>query len=80
MVFIDLENAYDRVPRDLNWWVLNNKNVPRCYIEIIKDMHERAVTSVRTTCRETGDFPATISLYQGSTLSPYLLALIMGEY
>ena len=49
MVFIDLEKVYDRVPRDLIWWVLTKKNVPRGYIEIIKDMYEGAVTSVRTT-------------------------------
>ena len=49
MVFINLEKGYDRVPRDLIWWVLNKRNVPQGYIEIIKDMYERAVTSVRTT-------------------------------
>ena len=40
MVFIDLEKAYDKVPRDLIWWVLNKRDVPRSYIEIIKDMYE----------------------------------------
>ena len=40
---IDLEKTYDRVPRDLIWWVLNKRNVPRCYIEIIKDMYEGAI-------------------------------------
>ena len=51
----------------------------RGYIEIIKDMNKGDVTSVRTTCGETGKFPVTIGLHQGSTLSPYLFALIMGE-
>ena len=49
MVFIDLEKAYNRVPRDLTGWVLNKRNVSRGYIEIIKDVYERAVTNVRTT-------------------------------
>ena len=53
MVFIDLEKAYDRVLRDLIWWDLNKKNVSRGYIEIIKDIYEGAVTSVRTTCGQT---------------------------
>ena len=57
MVFINLEKAYYRLPRDLIWRVLNQMNVPRGYIEIINDMYERAVTSVRTTCGETGKLP-----------------------
>ena len=63
MVFIDLEKAYDRVPRDLIWCVLNKRNVARCFIEIIKDMHGRAVTSVRTTCGDISEFSVTIGLH-----------------
>ena len=54
-------------------------NGPRGYIEIIKDMYEGAVTSVRTTCGKTEEFPITIDLHQGSALSPYLFVLIMDE-
>ena len=79
MVFIDLEKAYDRVPRDLILWDLNKRNVPRGYIEIITNMYEEAVTSMRTTCGETGKFSVTIGLHHGPTLSPYLFALIMDE-
>ena len=63
MVFINLKKAYDRVPRDLIWSVLNKLKVPRCYIKIIKDMYEGAVTSVRITYEETGEFPMTIGLH-----------------
>ena len=36
-------------------------------------MYERAVTSVRTTCGETGEFLVTIGLHGGSTLNPHLM-------
>ena len=71
MVFIDLEKAYDRIPGDLIWWALNKRNVPRSYNEMIKDMYDEAITSVRITCGETGEFPVTTGLHQGSALSPY---------
>ena len=37
------------------------------------------VTSVRTTCGETGEFLVTIGLHLGSALSRYLFALITDE-
>jgi len=48
MVFIDLEKAYDTVPRELLWWTLMKKRVPIKYIDIIKDMFKGVVANVRT--------------------------------
>ena len=48
MVFIDLEKAYDRVPRDVLWQALKKKAVPLKYVSIIRDMYEGVVTNVRT--------------------------------
>lgn len=79
MVFIDIEKAYERVPGNLIWWILDKWSVPRGYIDITKAMHDGAVTSVRTAYGEMGKFPVTIGLHQGSTLSPYLFTLITDE-
>jgi hypothetical protein len=46
MVFIDLEKAYDKVPRDVMWWALEKQNVPTKYITLIKDMYKDAMTCV----------------------------------
>ena len=37
MVFIDLEKAYDKVPRNVMWCVLEKHKVPTKYITLIKD-------------------------------------------
>ncbi|GER38520.1 1-deoxy-D-xylulose 5-phosphate reductoisomerase [Striga asiatica] len=78
-VFIDLEKAYDRVPRNVMWWALEKHKVPSKYITLIKDMYKDAMTCVRTCGGDTSDFPIKIGLHQGSTLSPYLFALVMDE-
>jgi hypothetical protein len=60
MVFIDLEMAYDKIPRNLMWWALDKHKVPTKYIMLIKDMYDKAVTSVRTTDGDTNVFPINI--------------------
>jgi hypothetical protein len=49
MVFIDLEKAYNKVPRNVMWWNLHKNKVSTKYITLIKDMYDNVVTSVRTS-------------------------------
>ena len=49
MVFIDLEKTYDRVPRKVIWQVLEKKGVTKRYIELVKDIYDGAITSIKTT-------------------------------
>jgi serine protease inhibitor len=45
-VFIDLEKAYDKVTRNVIWWVLQKYKVSTKYITLIKDIYDNVVTSV----------------------------------
>jgi hypothetical protein len=67
------------VPRNVMWWALQKHKVSSKYITLIKDMYDNVVTIVRTSDRDTNDFPINIGLHQGSALSPYLFALVMDE-
>ena len=59
MVFIDLKKAYDKVPRNVMWWVLEKHKVPTKYITLIKDTYKDATMFVRTCDGNTTDFLLT---------------------
>jgi hypothetical protein len=46
MIFIDLEKAYDKVTRNIMWWVMQKYKVSSKYITLIKDMYDNVVISV----------------------------------
>jgi hypothetical protein len=60
MVFIDLEKAYEKVPKNVVWWALQKHKVSTKYITLIKDVYDDVVTSVRTSDRDTYNFPINI--------------------
>ena len=77
-VFVDPENAYDRVPRELIWYSLRRKGVPGAYINIIRDMYALCKTSVMTSAGKTkGIEIVEVGLHQGSALSPLLFVIII---
>jgi hypothetical protein len=59
MVFIDLEKAYDKIPRTVMWWVLEKHKVTTKYITLIRYMYDNVVTSVSAGDSETDTFPIT---------------------
>ncbi|GJZ80896.1 retrovirus-related pol polyprotein LINE-1, partial [Tanacetum coccineum] len=79
MAFLDLEKAYDSIPRELVWRTLIDKGAPGRYLRVLRDMYEGAKTRVRTSVGDTEFFPVEVGLHQGSAISPYLFALILDE-
>ena len=77
MVFMDLEKAYDSVPRVVLWRCLAARGVPSMYIRIIQDMYSAVETCVRTPVGDTQYFPVEVGLHQGSVLSPLLFIIVL---
>ncbi|XP_063595885.1 uncharacterized protein LOC134772741 [Penaeus indicus] len=77
IVFIDLEKAYDRVPRGEVWRCLRERNVSEKYVRLVQDMYEGATTQARSSVGLTEKFSVAVGLHQGSSLSPYIFDLVM---
>ena len=77
MVFIDLEKAYDRVPRQEIWRSLRERMVPEKYVRMIQEMYRNAWTRVRSSVGETEGFEVQVGLHQGSALSPFIFNVVM---
>ena len=54
--FVDLEKAYDMVPRELVYWCFRKRNVKESLIILVKATYMNAQTVVRTSHGETGLF------------------------
>ena len=77
LVFIDLEETYDRVPRQEVWRCLREQSVPEKYVRLVKYTYEDARTQVKTSIGLTGKITVRVGLHQGSSLSPYLFDMIL---
>ncbi|KAK3506625.1 hypothetical protein QTP70_011141 [Hemibagrus guttatus] len=78
-VFVDLEKAYDRVPREELWYCMRKPGVAEKYVRVVQDMYERSRTVVRCAVGQTEEFNVKVGLHQGSALSPFLFAIVMDQ-
>ena len=72
VLFIDLKKAYDSVPRNALWRVLEKIGVPPTMLQIIKSFHEGMKADVRVGDAPTDSFEVQNGLRQGCTLAPTL--------
>ncbi|KAK2902094.1 hypothetical protein Q8A73_011840 [Channa argus] len=76
-VFVDLEKAYYRVPREELWYCMRTSGVAEKYVRVVQDMYESCKTVVRCAVGVTEEVKVEVGLHQGSALSPFLFALVM---
>ena len=46
-VFVDLEKAYDKVPREEVWYCMRKSGLAEKYVRIVQDMYDGSTTAVR---------------------------------
>ena len=52
-MFIDLEKAYDRIPREELWYCMRKSGVAEKYVRLVQDMYGNSVTAVRSAAGVT---------------------------
>ena len=75
--FVDLEKAFDRVPREVVRWALRMSGVGEWLVNAVMALYQDARTVVRTDMGDTGDFKVGVGVHQGSVLSPLLFVAVM---
>lgn len=77
MCFVDLEKAFDRVPRGTLWGVLREYGVPGPLIRAIRSLYNQSESCVRILGTKSSTFPVGVGLRQGCPLSPVLFVVFM---
>ena len=72
VLFVDLRKAYDSVPRQALWKVLEKYGVPEKMLNVVKSFHEGMHAEVRVGSTVTDRFEVRNGLRQGCTLAPTL--------
>jgi len=75
--FVDLEKAFDRVPREVISWAMHKLGVEEWLVSAVMSMYSGAKTVVRTVYRNNKGFEINVGMHQGSSLSPLLFAIVM---
>ena len=76
-VFVDLEKAYGKVPREEVCYCKIKSGLAEKYVRIVQDMYDDSTTAVRCAVGVTERFEVKVGLHHGSALSPCLLAMVM---
>jgi len=75
--FVDLEKAFDRVPRRVIEFALRKKGIEEKLVKAVMRLFEDAKTRVRVESELSDPFEVKVGVHQGSVLSPLLFITVM---
>ena len=76
-LFVDLEKAFDTVPRNTVWWALRHLNAPEWLVQAIQCTYDRNLSFVKINGQLSKQIETTTEVHQGSILSPLLISIVM---
>ena len=77
LAFVDLEKAFDRIPRDVIWWAMRTLGVKEWAVTAVQSMYANARSRVQVNGEYSEEFPVKVGVHQGSVLSPLLFILVL---
>ena len=77
MAFIDLEKAFNRVPRDVIWWAMRKLGIDECLVRLVQSMYKDVRSRVRVGDGYSEEFGVGVGVHQGSVLSPLLFIIVL---
>ncbi|KAK3529745.1 hypothetical protein QTP86_003010 [Hemibagrus guttatus] len=77
MCFVDLEKAFDHVPRGILWEVLWEYGVRGPLLSAVRSLYDQSRSLVRIASSKSDLFPVHVGLRQGCPLSPVLFIVFM---
>ncbi|CAF3293547.1 unnamed protein product [Rotaria sp. Silwood2] len=78
-LFVDLEKAYDRVPRNILWNVLKEYDIQDQLLSAIQSLYKNCQSCVRINGSKSDNFQVQVGLRQGCVLSPLLFIIFMDK-
>lgn len=76
--FVDLEKAFDRVPRKVVEWTLRKVGIEEWIIRVATAMYENVKSAVNINGTIGEAFNVKVGVHQGSVLSPLLFIIVLG--
>ena len=77
MCFVDMEKAFDRVPRKVMEWAMRKKGLSEVIVRAVMSLYDGAKTRVRFESAYSEEFEVKVGVHQGSVLSPLLFTIVV---
>lgn len=77
MCFVDLEKAFDRVPRKVMEWAMRKRGIPEAMVRAVMSLYKGVKTRVRVGSELSEEFEVKVGVHQGSVLSPLVFAIVV---
>ena len=73
--FVDLEKAFDRVPRKVIWWVIRKLGIEEWFVQFVQAVHNNTRRKVRVSNTYSDEFGVKVGFHQDSVYTPLLFII-----